>query len=76
MRQQTDLPIALWDVDTLDWKHRNGQQLLASVKDSVKDGSIILMHDIHPSTADGLDAVMAYLQENGYTFVTVSELLD
>lgn len=76
VRQQTDLPIALWDVDTLDWKHRNGQQLLASVKGSVKDGSIILMHDIHPSTADGLDAVMAYLQENGYTFVTVSELLD
>lgn len=76
VKAQTDLPIALWDVDTLDWKHRNGQQLLTYVKNSVRDGSIILMHDIHPSTADGLDAVMAYLQENGYTFVPVSDLID
>lgn len=74
VKQQTDLPIALWDVDTLDWKHRSGLQLLTYVQNSVKDGSIILMHDIHPSTADGLDAVMAFLVENGYTFVTVSEL--
>lgn len=74
--QQTDLPVALWDVDTLDWKHRNGQQLLASIKNHVKDGSIILMHDIHPSTADGLDAAMAYLQENGFIFVPVSDLLE
>lgn len=74
VRQQTDLPIALWDVDTLDWKHRNPQQLLSHVQNGVKDGSVILMHDIHASTADGLDAVMAYLQENGYTFVTFSEI--
>lgn len=76
VKQQTDLPIALWDVDTLDWKHRNGAELLPYVQNSVKDGSIILMHDIHPSTADGLDAVMAYLVENGYTFVTVSDLIE
>ncbi len=74
VKQQTDLPIALWDVDTLDWKHRSPQQLLSHVQNGVRDGSIILMHDIHPATADGLDAVMAYLQENGYTFVTVSEI--
>lgn len=73
--EQADLPIALWDVDTLDWQHRNSQQLLASVQDSVREDSIILMHDIHPSTADGLDAVMAYLQDNGYTFVTVSDIV-
>jgi len=33
------------------------------------------MHDIHQSTADGLDAVLAYLQGQGYEFVTVSEIL-
>lgn len=74
VREQTDLPIVLWDVDTLDWKHRDANQLLLHVKDAVKDGSIILMHDIHQATADGLDAVLAYLQSEGYTFVTVSEL--
>jgi peptidoglycan-N-acetylglucosamine deacetylase len=76
VRQQTDLPVILWDVDTLDWKHRNANQLLAHVKKSTRDGSIILMHDIHQSTADGLEAVLAYLDGEGYTFVTVSELED
>lgn len=74
VRSQTNLPIVLWDVDTLDWKYRDPNQLLAHVKGATKDGSIILMHDIHQSTADGLDAVLAYLQSEGYTFVTVSEL--
>lgn len=74
VKQHTDLPIVLWDVDTLDWKHRNPQHLLTYAKEQVRNNSIILMHDIHPSTADGLDALMAYLKDNGYTFVTVSEI--
>lgn len=76
VQQELDMPIALWDVDTLDWQHRNAQQILQVIKNQIReDGSIILMHDIHPSTADGLDAVMQYLIENDYTFVTVSELM-
>ena len=74
VRSQTNLPVVLWDVDTLDWKHRDPVQLLAKVKEKTKDGSIILMHDIHQATADGLDAVLAYLQSEGYVFVTVSEM--
>ncbi|MGG0644675.1 polysaccharide deacetylase family protein [Sporosarcina gallistercoris] len=67
-------PIVLWNVDTLDWKYRDSTKLLEEVKKSTKDGSTILMHDIHQSTADGLDNVMAYLKSQGYKFVTVSEL--
>ncbi|WP_391207190.1 polysaccharide deacetylase family protein [Psychrobacillus sp. L4] len=74
VRSQTSLPVILWDVDTLDWKYKDAKHLLEHVKTHVKDGSIVLMHDIHSSTADGLDAVLAYLQGEGYTFVTVSEL--
>ncbi|WP_438311373.1 polysaccharide deacetylase family protein [Sporosarcina sp. FA9] len=74
VRSQTVLPVYLWDVDTLDWKHRNANQLLASVQNKTKNGSIILMHDIHQSTADGLDAVLSYLQSEGFEFVSVSDL--
>lgn len=74
VRSQTNLPVILWNVDTLDWKDRDPNQLLANVKSATKDGSTILMHDIHQSTADGLDAVLAYLQSEGYTFVKVSDL--
>lgn len=74
VRAQTSLPVVLWDVDTLDWKYRNANHLLEHVKKHVKEGSTILMHDIHMSTAEGLDAVLSYLQDEGYSFVTVSEL--
>ncbi|MBO0603299.1 polysaccharide deacetylase family protein [Sporosarcina sp. E16_3] len=74
VRSQTNLPVILWNVDSLDWKDRDPNQLLAKIKSATKDGSTILMHDIHQSTADGLDAVLAYLQSEGYTFVKVSDL--
>lgn len=74
LSKQTIPPITLWNVDTLDWKYRNADKLLEEVKKSTKDGSTILMHDIHQSTADGLENVMVYLQSQGYEFVTVSEL--
>ncbi|KOY84085.1 polysaccharide deacetylase family protein [Lysinibacillus macroides] len=69
------IPVVLWTIDTLDWKHRNAQQLLPHIKNNLHNNAIVLMHDIHQSTADGLDAVLAYLQEQGYEFVTVSEIL-
>ncbi|BAQ11703.1 peptidoglycan N-acetylglucosamine deacetylase a [Bacillus sp. OxB-1] len=74
VRNVSGLPVVLWDVDTLDWKHRDPELLLEKVKGSTKNGSIVLMHDIHQSTADGLEAVLSYLQSEGYVFVTVSEL--
>ncbi|MFJ7731365.1 polysaccharide deacetylase family protein [Lysinibacillus sp. NPDC097231] len=69
------IPVVLWTIDTLDWKHRNAQQLLPHVQNNLHNNAIVLMHDIHQSTADGLDAVLAYLQGQGYEFVTVSEIL-
>ncbi len=33
------------------------------------------MHDIHQTTINALPSVIEYLQKNGYTLVTVSELL-
>lgn len=43
-------PLILWDVDTLDWKHRNTNKTISTAMDEVRPGSIILMHDIHAST--------------------------
>lgn len=68
-------PVVNWTVDTLDWKHRDQNKLLPMVKSNMHNNAIILMHDIHQSTADGLDAVLAYLSSEGYEFVTVSEIM-
>ena len=72
---QINVPNVLWTIDTLDWKHRDPEKTLQAVKERAKNGSIILMHDIHQATADALDEVLATLQKQGYEFVTVSELL-
>lgn len=70
-----NVPNIMWSIDTLDWKHRDPKKTLQIVKTNAKKDSIILMHDIHQTTADSLDAVLAYLSKEGYEFVTVSELL-
>lgn len=65
----------LWSIDTLDWKHKNAEKLTAQVKQQIHNNAIILMHDIHQSTADALPAVLEFLSKEGYEFVTVSEIL-
>jgi peptidoglycan/xylan/chitin deacetylase (PgdA/CDA1 family) len=67
-------PAVLWDVDPLDWKDRNSSIVESRVLSHVRPGSIVLMHDIHPTTVAAVPAILAELARRGYTFVTVSEL--
>ena len=64
----------LWSLDTLDWKTRNAKKVFRKVKKEVKDGDIILMHDIHAETAEAIKEVVPWLQQQGYDILTVSEL--
>lgn len=65
----------LWDVDTLDWKHRDASRVQSSILGSTVAGSIILTHDIHRTTIDAMPASIDGLLAKGFKFVTVSELL-
>lgn len=76
IRNSLDLSFILWNVDSLDWKSKNETAILTEVQHQVTNGSIILMHDIHEPTVNSLPKVIEYLKEQGYTFVTVSELLN
>ncbi|WP_181149700.1 polysaccharide deacetylase family protein [Arthrobacter sp. MYb227] len=68
-------PVILWDVDTLDWKYRNADKVVAETISQTRPGSIVLMHDIHASTVAAVPRILSQLKAKGYTFVTVSELL-
>ena len=76
MRKKIDKPMILWSLDTLDWKTRNAKKIFNGVKKEVKDGDIILMHDIHPETAEALTKIVPWLSEQGYDMLTVSELME
>lgn len=64
-----------WNVDTQDWSNRDPQLILSQVQAYTNPGAIILMHDIHQTTVDGLEPVLHYLTEQQYSLVTTTELL-
>lgn len=69
------VPLALWNVDTLDWRHRSAVKTVAAVKAGARPGAVVLLHDIHASTADAVPEIVKMLSSEGYTMVTMSELL-
>ena len=68
------MPAIMWSIDTRDWQHRNAQKTIDTVLSQVKDGDIILMHDIYEPTAEAAEALIPELTARGYQLVTVSEL--
>ena len=71
----TMIPV-LWDVDSRDWESQNTASICSAVLPNVKDGSIILMHDGYRATVEALRRIVKELKEEGYTFVTVRELIE
>jgi peptidoglycan-N-acetylglucosamine deacetylase len=65
-------PTVIWDVDSLDWKHRNPAKTESIIMANTKPGSIILCHDIHKTTIDAMPSVLDKLLAKGFKFVTSS----
>lgn len=70
-----DLPAILWSVDTLDWKYRDADYVADQVYSGASDGAIILVHEIHKTTIQGVKIAVDKLLDEGWEFVTVSEML-
>ncbi len=71
------LRLALWNIDTLDWKTRNAADILAKVKAGAKPGAIILMHDgggDRSQTVAALPKVIDWLLQQGYALTTLQHL--
>ena len=66
-----------WDVDSLDWKDYGAQDIIERVTEhkNLRNGSILLLHTGTAYTAQALDGMLSGLEEKGYRFVPLSELL-
>lgn len=73
--KKVGLPIIQWDVDSLDWKLRDPNGISKKVTEETQNGSIILLHDIHDRSVEAVPKIIRHLKQEGYQFVTVSELL-
>ena len=72
---QVNLTTVLWNVDSLDWKLQNTDRIVRRVEKDVKNGDIILMHDIFSTSVEAALRIVDDLQKQGYEFVTVDELM-
>ncbi len=68
-----------WRQDTRDWEMPSVDKIVDTVLSNIRDGDIILFHDFNQKgspTPKALDKILSELSKLGYTFVTVSELMD
>ena len=76
VKQWVGMPSIIWSIDTLDWKTRNADSTRRAVLNRVKDGDIVLMHDLYSATATASETIIPELVRRGYQLVTVSELAE
>lgn len=63
------------NADPLDWKVLNTRKVVRHILKNVDDNDIILLHDVYGTSVDAALEVVDTLSKEGYTFVTVDELL-
>lgn len=68
-------PTILWDVDPEDWKKPGVSVIRNRILSGTRNGSIILLHDLHSSSVDAVPSTIDALLNKGYKFVTVSQLI-
>lgn len=78
-------PVINWSIDTEDWRYKsraddatteaNINAIVENALRNVEDGDIILMHEIYENTYEATRIILERLDEMGFTFVTVSELI-
>lgn len=67
-----------WNQDTTDWKRPGVDAIVANALANMHPGSIILMHDgggNRDQDVEALPQIITKLQDQGYRFVTINELL-
>lgn len=65
----------MWNVDPRDWSVQNKKSVVNYVVSHVKDGDIILLHDIFDTSVDAALEIIDILSAEGYAFVTADEIL-
>ncbi|NPV53434.1 MAG: polysaccharide deacetylase family protein [Firmicutes bacterium] len=74
--------VVLWTIDSLDWHGLSAEKVLANVMPVLKSGVIVLHHSAGGpqedlgGMLDALPTIIETLQQQGYLFVTIPEVLE
>lgn len=69
------LPHIYWSLDTRDWVRKNAQSVYEYIIKNVKDGDIILLHDLYLTSVDAAIMAIDEMVAGDYEFVSLEELL-
>ena len=72
--EEFGLSLLHWSVDPKDWAIYDTKLIVNNVISHVRDGDVILLHDMSDSSIEAALAIVDELQEQGFRFVTASEL--
>ena len=64
-----------WSLDSKDWKGYDADKIADIVLDNVESGDVIMFQNNMAATPEALAAIILGLKEQGFTLVTVSNLL-
>lgn len=78
--KDSDFKVIGWSIDSMDWYTEDRDEIIECVIDSIHPGAIVLMHskggnDNRKATVESLPIIIETLKEQGYSFVTVEQLL-
>ncbi len=76
IKKEINIPIIMWSVDPQDWNSKDAKTIKNDVLRVVKDGDIILLHDIFPTTVEAVKMLLPELYARGYQVVSVSKLAE
>lgn len=75
IEEELNMIPVLWTIDPLDWCSDNADCIANKVLEKAEENDIILMHDYYASSVTAALEIVDEMMEEGYTFVTVEEIL-
>lgn len=75
LEEHCDMMTVLWSVDPVDWATESENIVVRKVVENMEDNAIILLHDTYKSSVNAALRIVDILQEQGYEFVTVDEII-
>ena len=75
LEQEVEMTEVGWTVDPRDWEVKNADTVTTHVLSHVKDGSIILLHDVYETSVEAAFRIVDAMKEEGYEFVTADFLV-
>ncbi len=73
--KELNMTMVQWSCDSLDYTKISTEEIVSRVIKGTRNGSIVLFHNGVENTAPALDEILTKLSEQGYSFVSINDLI-